>query len=77
MKEEIELIKKYAQNSINFGTKNRNKFAVERGNEVALAINKLETYIDILEHQVSDRELLDNLNAHLMREMVNKVEEDF
>ena len=73
MKERIELIKGYAHDSIIMGRKSRNDYAITRGQEVLRAITVLETIMTDMEDQIRSLRTIEDLNNHLMYEMVCKL----
>jgi hypothetical protein len=70
MEERFELIKKYAQDSILMGRKEKNDYAIDRGTEIYRAVTVLETIMTSMEDEIRSLRSLEDLNAYLMYEMV-------
>jgi hypothetical protein len=67
---EINVIKKYAQDSIDYGKKSGNETALKRGNAVLLSITRIGLYMDALEIEKRACDRAEDLNIKLMSQIV-------
>lgn len=75
MNEQIAIIRRYAQDSIQYGKKSGNQTAINRGDAVILALGRIEKELEILNLQVEmlniDLGITDMLNAQLMEQSID------
>jgi hypothetical protein len=67
---EIETIKRYAQDSIDYGKLKGNETAIKRGNAVLKSIIRINLYMDALEIEKRAGDRAERLNISLMDQIV-------
>ena len=74
--QEIKTIRHYAQDSLDYGEASGNRIALRRGKEVMSALGKIETYVDYMEMIAESAQVIEDLNVHLMTDMVKRLDSD-
>jgi hypothetical protein len=73
---ELNNIRHYAQDSIDYGESSGNKIALRRGHEVMSALRKIEAYVDYMEMVADSAQTIEDLNILLMSDMVKRLDSD-
>lgn len=73
---ELNVIRYYAADSIEYGEASGNKIALRRGTEVDSALKKIETYIDYMKLVASEAQMIEDLNVRLMSDMMKRLDPD-
>ena len=80
MNKELNIIRSYAIDSLNYGRKSGNKAATQRGSEVMYACDKIEEFYgkitNVLDHTKAQQIALDKIESNMVDVYASKLSPD-